>query len=238
MKKINYFFTIMVLFIVMGLSNKSYSQQPNPPEILNCDKYPTQDGQLNGFVDNLLRYNREFTLRMTSIYENLSPERQEVAAAYFQRGDTSLIDEFPQFDDQQLKDSRVQIRNEYLTVWSRHQSLFTSLESNQRRQIISDIIQCAGVKDEIQRELSGNRAGSEPSKTESGNRAAGDPCEDERIDCLISVASQSALMHAGCAGLDLSIIGGIICHGAAFTYHWAEGRRCNRTARRCREAVE
>lgn len=213
----------MAFFIVMGLLNKTYSQQKSPPDILNCDKYPTENAQLNGLVDNLVRYNREFTLRMTSIYENLSPERQEVAAAYFQRGDTSLIDEFPQFDNQQLKDSRVQIRNEYLTVWSRHQSLFSGLESSQRGQVISDIIHCAGVKDEIQRQFAGNRAI--------------DPCETERVNCIISVGSQAALMHVGCAGLDLTIIGGIICHGAAFTYQWAEGRRCNSAARRCREAA-
>ena len=48
MKNENYFFTIMALFILMGLSNKSYSQQKSPPDILNCDKYPTEDGQLNG----------------------------------------------------------------------------------------------------------------------------------------------------------------------------------------------
>ena len=45
------------------------------------------------------------------------------------------------------------------------------------------------------------------------------------------------MMHLGCAALDVSIVLGIICHGAATTYHLTEGNTCNLEADKCRGAI-
>jgi hypothetical protein len=67
-------------------------------------------------------------------------------------------------------------------------------------------------------------------------RLIDDPCETIRVNCIASVAAESAIMHLGCAALDLSIIAGIICHAAAFTYQYTAGNNCNLEAAKCKEA--
>lgn len=77
--------------------------------------------------------------------------------------------------------------------------------------------------------------GLQPKKTSDHSmNAFTDRCEDIRRKCIYSVAAESAIMHLGCAGLDLSVIGGIICHGAAFVYQYNAGEKCNLEAENCR----
>jgi hypothetical protein len=73
---------------------------------------------------------------------------------------------------------------------------------------------------------------SEISLTNRALRAV-DPCETIRRNCIGSVAAQAAVMHIGCAALDISVIGGIICHAAAFTYQYTAGNNCNAEAEKC-----
>lgn len=63
-----------------------------------------------------------------------------------------------------------------------------------------------------------------------------DPCETIRRNCIGSVAAEAAVMHIGCAALDISVIGGIICHGAAFAYQYTAGNNCNLQAEKCNNA--
>ncbi len=61
----------------------------------------------------------------------------------------------------------------------------------------------------------------------------GGDCEAIRRNCIASVAAEATIMHIGCAVADISVIGGVICHGAAITYQVTAGNNCNRTARNC-----
>ena len=61
-----------------------------------------------------------------------------------------------------------------------------------------------------------------------------DECERIRRNCLLSVASEAAIMHTTCLSLDLSLIAGALCHGAAVLYQWTAGNNCNEEAARCR----
>lgn len=63
-----------------------------------------------------------------------------------------------------------------------------------------------------------------------------DPCESIRLNCIAAVAAEAAVMHLGCAALDLSVIAGIICHGAALAYQYSAGNKCNLEAQKCKEA--
>lgn len=58
-------------------------------------------------------------------------------------------------------------------------------------------------------------------------------CESSRIACIASVSAQAAIMHVGCATIDISIIGGIVCHTAALVYQGTESYRCNTAAADC-----
>lgn len=58
-------------------------------------------------------------------------------------------------------------------------------------------------------------------------------CERQRRICLGSVSAQTILMHFGCAGLDLTIIAGIVCHSAATLYQYTEGLKCNDAYNQC-----
>ncbi len=77
------------------------------------------------------------------------------------------------------------------------------------------------------------------SKTNNTNGAlvfmagGGDPCETARVACLVSVAAQAVLMNLACGGLDLTIVLGIICHGAVITYQISASAGCNATAQTC-----
>lgn len=58
-------------------------------------------------------------------------------------------------------------------------------------------------------------------------------CEQIRINCILSVSAEVLIMHLGCAALDLSIIGGILCHGAATLYQATAGNNCNLNYQQC-----
>ena len=224
MKSIKNLFKGLCMVAVLIVSTKSYSQVSPSDASFACDKFPTSDNFINVSVTNLIRYAHEFDSTMNSMYENLTPGEQQRVDDYLNNGNPSLINEFPQFDNLGLRDGVGLMRNGYTSIRSRHEELFPSLENKQSTQIINDIIKCASRKISIEREGTPLRAS--------------DPCEEARVDCILSVGAQSALMHIGCATVDLTIIGGIICHGAAFTYQWREGRICNRNARKCREEIE
>lgn len=59
-------------------------------------------------------------------------------------------------------------------------------------------------------------------------------CEQRRTACLVSTAAEATLMHLGCTALDLTIIGGIACHGAAITWQLSESAICNMDYSECR----
>ena len=61
-----------------------------------------------------------------------------------------------------------------------------------------------------------------------------DDCNRERGNCIGSVAAQAAAAHLACAAADLTIIAGIICHGAAIIYQITAGDNCNIAYRRCK----
>ncbi|MES1215394.1 MAG: hypothetical protein ABUT20_07755 [Bacteroidota bacterium] len=67
-----------------------------------------------------------------------------------------------------------------------------------------------------------------------GTNLRADICETIRKSCITSVAAESAVMHLGCAALDLSVIAGIICHAAAITYQYSAGNNCNSQAELCK----
>jgi hypothetical protein len=77
------------------------------------------------------------------------------------------------------------------------------------------------------------------SQFESGYKShntsnAVDECRAENINCIASVTAQAVVMHLGCAGLDLTVIAGIICHGSAFVYQHTASNNCNIAYRRCK----
>ena len=59
-------------------------------------------------------------------------------------------------------------------------------------------------------------------------------CASDRLNCIGAVSAEAAIMHIGCAGLDLTVIMGIICHGAAFTYQITASNGCHSAYNRCR----
>lgn len=58
-------------------------------------------------------------------------------------------------------------------------------------------------------------------------------CESIRVNCIASVSAQSLAMHFACASIDLSVVGGIVCHGAAFVYQYTQSNICNAEAEKC-----
>ena len=58
-------------------------------------------------------------------------------------------------------------------------------------------------------------------------------CERERTNCLVEVASEAFLLHVACGAADLSVIGGVLCHGAVVTWQAVKGDNCNIAAARC-----
>ena len=58
-------------------------------------------------------------------------------------------------------------------------------------------------------------------------------CNDIRINCILAVSAEVLIMHWGCAVLDLSVIGGILCHGAATLYQATAGNNCNLNYQQC-----
>lgn len=60
-------------------------------------------------------------------------------------------------------------------------------------------------------------------------------CEKIRRNCVAKVAAQAVGGHFACGVLDVSLIGGIFCHGAAIVYQWTAGNNCNNQAVRCKE---
>jgi hypothetical protein len=65
------------------------------------------------------------------------------------------------------------------------------------------------------------------------NRAV-DDCKSEKNNCIASASAQTLLMHLGCAGLDLTIFLGIICHSGATVYQISESNKCIDAYTRCR----
>ena len=61
-------------------------------------------------------------------------------------------------------------------------------------------------------------------------------CESIRRNCIASVAAEATVMHVGCGLLDLTVLAGIACHGAAIVYQWSAGNNCNLEADHCNEA--
>ena len=219
-KKIKKAIKIWSLIVILMLSNKSFSQSD---DLFQCDQFPTTDSALNSNIRDLVAQNTEFETRMGAIYGNLSSEEQQRVDSYINNSDESLFSHFPQFDNNDLKNSVTLIKDKYSIVWNKHEEVFPHLDTDQRAEIIKTIIQCASSKIRIDGEG-------------SLEERMADDCEKERINCIASVAAQAATMHLVCAYLDLTVIAGIICHGAAFTYQWTAGNNCNIAARRCREA--
>ncbi|HNU13958.1 MAG TPA: hypothetical protein PKI55_05815 [Chitinophagaceae bacterium] len=158
---------------------------------------------------------------MKTLFENITVADQEVASSYIKTSNLALFDVFPQFNDAELANSLSSFRDKYSIVWIKHCELYPGIDSIQRREEIKRITECATGKIKLEEfELL---------------RLADDPCETQRRNCIASVSAEAAVMHMGCAALDLSIIGGIICHGAAFAYQWTAGNNCNINAQLCRE---
>lgn len=75
-------------------------------------------------------------------------------------------------------------------------------------------------------------------KTSSDENLMDNSCESIRRNCIASVAAESAIMHFGCAALDLTIIAGIACHSAAIAYQYSAGNNCNLEAEKCNKLTE
>ncbi len=69
---------------------------------------------------------------------------------------------------------------------------------------------------------------------EDGNES-GMSCRAAYQNCIASAASQATVMHLGCAALDLGVISGIACHGAAIVYQISEGNECKGSYDRCQD---
>lgn len=63
---------------------------------------------------------------------------------------------------------------------------------------------------------------------------AQDPCEAIRQNCVISVAAVATTMHIGCAVLDITVVAGLVCHGAAIAYQYTAGNNCNLESQQCK----
>jgi hypothetical protein len=48
----------------------------------------------------------------------------------------------------------------------------------------------------------------------SGNQTEGEPCRDRYNNTLVNIAASAVIAHAGCVAADVTIVVGIICHGA------------------------
>lgn len=217
MKKILKSFFVVGLISMLGIPKFTFSQDDR---IFSCNSFPTSDPTLNSYVQNLISSNSNFDSRMRNIYDNLDSSDQKITSNYLKDKNVSLFDSYPQFNDVELINHASSAKNAYSLVWQRFMELNTGIDSTQCFENIKGIISCASGKNKLQ---------------ELGSlRMADDPCETQRRNCIVAVASEAAIMHLGCASLDLTIIGGIICHGVAFAYQISAGSNCNVAARLCR----
>lgn len=65
-----------------------------------------------------------------------------------------------------------------------------------------------------------------------------DECSTSRVNCLWSVTAEAAIMHLSCAGLDLTIFLGIVCHTAALIYQQTGSSNCNIQYNKCKGISE
>lgn len=202
----------------MLLSTTSFSQNA-----FACDEFPTSDELLNSYVSNFVSKSKDFDSRFAELFEALATIDQQTVSSLVSSGDTSVFNQYPQFNDNDLIAAKGLVQENYLLLWSRHAKLYPNLDSVTRSERIKSIIKCCASKLIYE---------------SFGNSLLGDECERERRNCIIAVGAEAIAMHLACGALDLTIIGGIICHGAAFTYQITQGNNCNIAARRCREAQQ
>ena len=62
-------------------------------------------------------------------------------------------------------------------------------------------------------------------------------CESIRVNCIIAVSAETAIMHLGCVAADFTVILGIICHSAATAYQISAGNNCNTNYQQCKNAA-
>ena len=58
-------------------------------------------------------------------------------------------------------------------------------------------------------------------------------CETIQQNCVIGAAAEATIMHFACGALDLAVIPGLICHGAAIAYQISASSTCNTNYERC-----
>ncbi len=61
-----------------------------------------------------------------------------------------------------------------------------------------------------------------------------DLCMEYFMNRLASISATAAGAHFACAFLDISVIGGIMCHGAAFVYQISESNTARMDLKECR----
>ncbi len=61
-----------------------------------------------------------------------------------------------------------------------------------------------------------------------------DACMEYFLNRLASVSATAAGAHFACAFLDISVIGGILCHSAAFIYQISESNTARMELKNCR----
>ncbi len=52
-------------------------------------------------------------------------------------------------------------------------------------------------------------------------------CDSHLRVCAIEASADAALMHLGCGALDLTVLGGIMCHGVVAGWHYNALQGCN-----------
>jgi hypothetical protein len=223
MKKIKNGAMMFGLIAITIFSTPSFGQVSPLDGLYQCQYYPTPHATLNTNISDLIAQNNEFERKMGSIYGNLSESEKQQVDVYIRNNDQALFTAFPQFNNEELKSNVTLLKEKYTTAVNTHKQAYPQFNDAQRGDAIREIIKCANSKAKVQQE-----------GTWSG-RMAMDDCEAERRNCIGSVA---AGMHVACSAADLTIIAGIICHGAAFVYQWTAGNNCNIAARRCRETQQ
>ncbi len=78
---------------------------------------------------------------------------------------------------------------------------------------------------------------SQPSTTDTNQMLVADICERIRLNCLASVLAEATIMHMACASMDITVVLGLLCHGAAFTYQITTSNNCNLEAIRCKDSI-
>lgn len=231
LKGILFYLSIIVLVVACSKSpERNFTNIPNQGDEIMlaarltvdsiCSEFPTSDNTLNQNISDLVIILDSFDKRIDFIFQDLTSTEKPDFINFIDNQDTTVFNAYPQFDDSILKNLLPIIKSSYSGVLERYQNLYPNLSSNEVVEGVTPIIKCSYSQAKLApmlEELSGN----------------GNLCEKQRINCIAAVAAEALVMHVGCAAVDITVLAGIVCHAAAFTYQYTAGKNCNIAYEQC-----